>query len=122
MNTVKNDFINAKTFTEYVEYYFGHKQDLSAEEYEILFLIFIKDYYSYKLTLDHLSSYASWINDKTINLNTDYAEWLVSAFELTYYVRQIGYSDTASQQFAVFVTEVKNYFETNKHKLDGYNK
>lgn len=118
MDIVTNDFIGAKTFSQYVTDTFGNKQDLNADDYERLFLIFIKDFYSYKLSLDHLSNYASWISDHTAKMGVSYEDILVSALELTYYIRKIDYSDRASAQFITFLTEVKQYFEQNKHKLD----
>lgn len=118
MDIVTNDFIGAKSFSEYVSDNFGDKQDLTVEDFERLFLIFIKDFYSYKLSLDHLSNYASWISDRTVKMDVSYGNILVSAFELTYYIRKIDYSDRAGEQFISFLTEVKQYFEQNKHKLD----
>lgn len=118
MDIVTNDFIGAKSFSEYVSDNFGDKQDLTVEDFERLFLIFIKDFYSYKLSLDHLSNYASWISDRTVKMDVSYGNILVSAFELTYYIRKIDYSGRAGEQFISFLTEVKQYFEQNKHKLD----
>lgn len=118
VDIVTNNFICAKTFSKYVADNFRDKHDLTADDYERLFLIFIQDFYSYKLSLDHLSNYASWISDRTVQMNAEYADVLVSAFELTYYIRKISYSNKAGEQLSVFMSEVKKYFEKNKYKLD----
>lgn len=123
MDIVRNDFIDSKTFSAYVADIFRDKkiEDLTKEELVLLFMILLRDFYNYKLTMDHLSNYSSWIADHSKEHGDSvFDNALVAAFELTYYVRKVGESAGADRQLSGFLKTIKEYFEENKDKIKNW--
>ncbi len=120
METIKTDFLNIKPLNDYMIGLFGDRKisDLSREETEKLFLVLTKDFYEYRLTLDHHSSYSSWLADNlTEHKDEELDHLLVYASELGYLSRRMGESETAGEELVTYLKILKEYYTRNGESI-----